>query len=636
MFFLNLTLPEFLALFSAVSGLVVALYLLDRRRRRQRVATLRFFATAPNISDVHHRRKLRQPWSLLLQIVSLTLLLLAIAELQIGSPDRSSRDHVLILDTSAWMNALAGPAGHGSVRLIDEARRIAARYLKSLPDGDRVMLIRADSIATPATGFEANRAAVLKAIEATQPSAAPLNIDQALAVADQSRRLNASKPGEIVFIGAGRVPSDRSPSAPMPADVRTILIPGGTRNCGLREVGVRRDPASPDTWEIFVAAKNYSESPRSITLSLRFGGAVIGVQRMTIAAGGEENAAFRYGTRAAGWLDARISPNDAFPQDDHATLELPARNPVRVSVVTDQPETLHPVFNAIPGIEASFLPTTSYNSARPARITIFDRFAPAASVKNDSIWIDPPAGRSPIPVIAERENLKLLQWNSDYPLGHGLHTRDVVLAASQVYRAASDDITVAESDAGPVIVARDGVPKIVAFGFDPLASNMKYELATPILFANILRWMAPDLFRRVELTARTAGAVEVPLEAGIDPATVRVVTESGRKLPYTVENGTLRFFAGEPGIVRVLAGDREMIYSLTLPPAGDMVWKPEHVRRGVPKRGVPAPTPRDAWRLLAAVGGAGILAEWLLFGGGRPRRAEVEIPAGKGVWRKAS
>src|SRR6185437_6083801 len=119
MFFLNLTLPEFLALFSAVSGLVVALYLLDRRRRRQRVATLRFFATAPNISDVHHRRKLRQPWSLLLQIVS---------------PDRSSRDHVLILDTSAWMNALAGPAGHGSVRLIDEARRIAARYLKSLPD----------------------------------------------------------------------------------------------------------------------------------------------------------------------------------------------------------------------------------------------------------------------------------------------------------------------------------------------------------------------------------------------------------------------------------------------------------------------------------------------------------------------
>lgn len=636
MFFLNLTLPEFLAMFGAVSGLVVALYLLDRRRRRQRVATLRFFVAAPNVSDVHHRHKLRQPWSLLLQIISLTLLLLAIAELRIGSPDNSSRDHVLILDTSAWMNALAHTGDHADGRLIDESRRIAAHYLKALPNGDRVMLIRADSIATPATGFEANRAAVLKAIDATQPSAAPLNIDQALAVADQSRRLNTSRPGEIVFIGAGRVLSDRPPSVPIPADVRTIFIPGGARNCGLREVGVRRDPAAPDTWEIFITAKNYGEVPRPITLSLRFGGAVIGVQRMTIAAGGEENATFRYHTRAAGWLEARISPNDGFPQDDRATLELPARNPVTVSVVTDQSETLRPIFNAIPGIEASFLSTSSYSAATHARITVFDRFAPASPAKNDSIWIDPPAGRSPIPVIAQHENLKLLRWNSDYPLGQGLHTRDVELAASQVFRVDSDDIPVAQSDAGPIIVARNGSPKIAVLGFDPLASSMKYDLATPILFANILRWMAPDLFRRVELMARTADTVEVQLESEVDPGVVRVVAESGKALPYTIENGMLRFFAGEPEIVRVLAGDREMVYSLTLPPAGDMVWKPEHVRRGIPTRRLPAPAPRDVWRFLAVLGAGGILTEWLLFGGGRRRRPEVNTQAGKDAWRKAS
>ena len=56
-----------------------------------------------------HRRKLQQPWSLLLQLLSLLLLLLAIAQLRFGSPSRSSRDHVLILDTSAWMAARIGP-----------------------------------------------------------------------------------------------------------------------------------------------------------------------------------------------------------------------------------------------------------------------------------------------------------------------------------------------------------------------------------------------------------------------------------------------------------------------------------------------------------------------------------------------
>ena len=46
MFFFNLSLPEFLAIFSAVSGLVVALYLLSRSRRRQTVASLRFWTAA--------------------------------------------------------------------------------------------------------------------------------------------------------------------------------------------------------------------------------------------------------------------------------------------------------------------------------------------------------------------------------------------------------------------------------------------------------------------------------------------------------------------------------------------------------------------------------------------------------------
>ena len=48
MFFLNLSLPEFLAILGSVSGLVVALYLLDRTRKRHIVATLRFFAATEN------------------------------------------------------------------------------------------------------------------------------------------------------------------------------------------------------------------------------------------------------------------------------------------------------------------------------------------------------------------------------------------------------------------------------------------------------------------------------------------------------------------------------------------------------------------------------------------------------------
>ena len=53
MYFLNLSLGQFLAVFGAVSAVMVALYLLDRARRRQVVSTLRFWnmAEQPPVVD---------------------------------------------------------------------------------------------------------------------------------------------------------------------------------------------------------------------------------------------------------------------------------------------------------------------------------------------------------------------------------------------------------------------------------------------------------------------------------------------------------------------------------------------------------------------------------------------------------
>ncbi len=61
MFFLNLTMPEFLALLGSLSGVVVAMYLLDRMRKKHTVATLRFFAVSEKAPVLKHRRKLQQP-----------------------------------------------------------------------------------------------------------------------------------------------------------------------------------------------------------------------------------------------------------------------------------------------------------------------------------------------------------------------------------------------------------------------------------------------------------------------------------------------------------------------------------------------------------------------------------------------
>ncbi len=155
---------------------------------------------------------------------------------------------------------------------------------------------------------------------------------------------------------------------------------------------------------------------------------------------------------------------------------------------------------------------------------------------------------------------------------------------------------------------------MVVLGFHPIRSGMKYQLTTPLLFANMVRWMEPDAFRSWELTAGAAGTVDVQLESGTSPGAVRVQTEDGKSLPFTIEGKTLRFFTADPGIVRVLSGDRELVYSLTLPQPGDAAWKPSNVKIGLPPRAPIGPTSRDLWQWLALAGAVGLLVDWILYG----------------------
>jgi hypothetical protein len=107
---------------------MLALYLLDRSRRRQVVSTLRFWVSAEQPTVVARRRRIQQPFSLLLQLASMALLLLAIAQLRLGAPASAPRDHVLILDTSAWMAARTSNA-----HLMDLARERARAYVRAVP-----------------------------------------------------------------------------------------------------------------------------------------------------------------------------------------------------------------------------------------------------------------------------------------------------------------------------------------------------------------------------------------------------------------------------------------------------------------------------------------------------------------------
>src|SRR5262249_38458655 len=150
------------------------------------------------------------------------------------------------------------------------------------------------------------------------------------------------------------------------------------------------------------------------------------------------------------------------------------------TVYSDHPELLRPVLAANPRVITAFKKPSEYTPANPG-LLILDRFLPIERPLTDSIWIDPPAGGSPVPVSKTVEQVAFSRWDSTHPAAAGLRANDFKLEKTSVFDAAPEDIRIGEVEAGPVIVARPGKPKLVVFGFNPALSAMRYELATPLL-----------------------------------------------------------------------------------------------------------------------------------------------------------
>ncbi len=297
---------------------------------------------------------------------------------------------------------------------------------------------------------------------------------------------------------------------------------------------------------------------------------------------------------------------------------------------------LKPLLASTPRVTAIYRKPAEYRATDVEVLVILDRFIPPQRPAADSIWIDPPATGSPIPVRSQVSGVPFAGWDSTQPEAAGLRTKDFKLEHATIFEAAPTDGKIGMVEAGPVIVARDGKPKIVVMGFHPALSGMRYELATPLLFANLLRWVSPELFQRLEISGGSVGAVKLAMDSagkGSDAKKVKVLGEDGKPLPFTVHDNAIDFFAGAPGSVRVATGDREYMYSLTLPELSEAKWKPPaSAVKGIPGFAPVAAAARDVWPILALLGALCLLAEWMLYG--RFRRSQRLIHLGPTLFRR--
>lgn len=620
MFFLNLTAGEFFGLLGVLGGAITALYFLDRSKRRKVVSTLQFWVNSATASQQRSRKKVNQPWSLLLQLVSLLLLLLAIAQLQWGTRGAAGRDHVLLLDTSSWSGARIG-----NRTVLQAEVAAAARYLSGLPAQDRVLLARVDALTTPATVFTADREQTRAALRETTTSLSALDLPRALAYAKQAQRWPGGLPGEIVYLGPQRIETDAK-AIETPPNLRILPVTVEGANYGIRRIEVKRGEADPSAWQALVTLMNYGDSAQPVHLRTQFAGTRFATRLYNMAPHQMVTAEYDFVTNTNGQLSCQLEGEDVLPQDNRATLQLPGNRSFAIAVYTRRPDLFRPLLNADRRISATFLEPGQVKNQPNTDLFILDEVAAPPDLKTSSLWINPPSVGSPLPVRALVSKASIMKWNTSALMAAGLHARGEQISQAKIFKTQPGDVILASvasgQEEGPAVVLRSNSGQqrqLAVIGFDPLDTHLRFTVTTPLLFANLLEWMAPEAVRTTELGTSRVGSASVVLEADENPRNLRVTTATGAAMPFTVHDRTLQLFTNKPTTAHVVSAGRERVLSLVLPDVAETRWKPASagIASGFPNFTRFGGSSFDLWQWLACSGALGLLAEWLIFG--RPR-----------------
>ncbi len=614
--FLNLNLLQLLAAAGGISAFVVALYFLDRRRRRVVVSSLRFWHEARVERHPLPQKRIQQPWSLLLQLLGLLALLAALGDIRWTAGSLRALDHVLVLDTSSWMQAR-----DANGLLLDRAKRQAIRWVRSLPPGDRVLLVLSDANPMPAGSFEEDPSMVEAAIERATAGPTALQLGEALGFARQMLSTREAA-GDILFVGSRWIAEEEIPAVTRElTNLRVIPVDAEWRNVYLDRVTLQPKERDAGGWTAYVSVGNRGPAAQ-VPIQLRFGGAPTAAATVRVPSDAVVTVPVDFRTGAAGWVDVRLDLADMVRADNFARVEVPRTSVVQVQVCTQSPARYASLFRANPGWNAIYRQDNPCAISPDAELLILDSVLPVGALTVPALWILPPTN-SPFASRTANLTASRVEWNPRSALALGLQAKDLALQSGLFLDRTEGDEVIAAVDGNAIAIARPSGPPQVAWAFQPLASDLRFEIATPLLFANSFRWLLPATSIPEELSVGSMGAVLLTdLEGQADEAP-RVVDARGNALPVSKAADGWRFFAGNGGMYQVRQGQAERMVSLTLPQPPRSFWEPtpEQLVNAIPGSSGAEP-PARWWVWLAAFGLLCLVADALLF----DRRGEGETP----------
>ena len=596
---------------------IIALYILKLRRRREIVSTMMFWEQIfkENRTTILFRR-LKNLISLLLQLLFLTLLVLALARPQFAFMTRSARQIILIVDRSASMNA-TGESG----TLLDEAKRRAIRMADNLRFIDEMMVISCHNRPTIHTPFTNHRKTLRRAISSIQPTEIRTDLEPALELAYSVAQTKANP--EVVILSDFQQRSEgflnllKNP----PEKVKLHLLRIGAKdegNVGIIRFRVRRSPANAFDYQILLTVKNTSDEERKFNVELYLDDLLFDVRPYKLSPGESRSEIFSNIAFEGGRLKAVLDIEDPLPSDNIAYALLPRRRKVPVLLVTEGNLFLESALAVDETLDLKVIPPETYkpDALSGYKVVIFDRWCPSNIGDGNYILIHPPEGNSIYRIDEPLKSPIITGWDRKHPILRFVNLENVQIA--EAYRVIPPDnarVLVRSFEDPLIFVEESPGHRVLFIALDILKSDLPLRVAFPVIIANAIQWFR-GRSETHERWLRTGDVLQEKIGMGVGEVTL--MTPDGESISLPVKNGEI-FFDGtsKAGFYTLQAGDKTETWAVNLTDENETdLHLNDEVKRFLDREVVLGGSPLlryPPWIHLIFLAVALSVTEWLLY-----------------------
>jgi Ca-activated chloride channel homolog len=513
-----------LLLIPPVAGLIVLMYILKLRRKDVVVSST--FLWAQVVRDVQANspfQKLRKNLLLLLQLLIALFVIFALTRPFFRSTTIGGRNIVLLLDTSASMQATDIAPSR-----MDAAKQLARKLIDTLKPGDRMMIMAAGARPKPKTGFTSERPQLLRALDEVQAADTSAAMRDAINLsADLVASRKDGSVGRIELISDGGFLTANSTGTPQALTGLNLgdthleyhAVGKGGDNVGIVAVDIRRNLGRQKSVQLLVVTHNFSPKPQTFTQEIYAGEDIIDAGEVTLDANGEQTETYNIPEQTKPVnLRVKLDIRDALEADNQAAVVLKPRKELNVLLVSPENIFLENALNVDPSVTVTR--AEKWSKGGNYDVTVFADDAPPKLPPGNYLFLHCSSDAAPVKTSGSLENVAPADWDKEHPVLRFVDFGNDRFGKALKATPQSWGKEIASAESGSLIVIGErGKNRALFFGFDINESLFPLRVAFPILISNSVHWLGGSAESQSgQIPA--GSSLTLPAPAGIGKITV--------------------------------------------------------------------------------------------------------------------